>query len=107
MIPHLFLPTLFRLDPPILAEKTFSLFSQSAPKEKGASCQEKVMGVAPEGYEFYRYNPNIGGAVVFVIAFGAATAYHGWRAWSYRAKFFIAFVLGGLRMPPPRSRKVL
>ncbi|RMY44357.1 hypothetical protein D0865_10606 [Hortaea werneckii] len=54
------------------------------------------MGVAPEGYEFYRYNPNIGGAVVFVIAFGAATAYHGWRAWSYRAKFFIAFVLGGL-----------
>lgn len=55
------------------------------------------MVAIPTGYEFYKYNPSIAGAAVFIVLFFIATAYHGYRAWNYRAKFFIVFVLGGLR----------
>jgi hypothetical protein len=56
------------------------------------------MVAVPEGYEFYKYNPSLAGAVIFTIAFAIATGWHAWRAWNYRAKFFIAFLLGGLCM---------
>lgn len=51
----------------------------------------------PEVFDFklYRYNPSLPAAVTAVIVFTILTVLHVWRLYKARAKYFIAFTLGG------------
>ncbi|OGM50530.1 hypothetical protein ABOM_000888 [Aspergillus bombycis] len=46
-------------------------------------------------FEYYRYNPSIGAAVLFVILFIAATGIHTYQLVRTRTWYFIPFVIGG------------
>lgn len=45
----------------------------------------------------YGYNPSLPAAVIFIILFGASTAYHGYQLTKARCWYFIPFVIGGVR----------
>ncbi|KXG52381.1 RTA-like protein [Penicillium griseofulvum] len=47
-------------------------------------------------FAFYRYNPSMGGAVLFTILFIGTTFYHIFQLFKTRTWFFIPFVIGGL-----------
>ncbi|VUC25079.1 unnamed protein product [Clonostachys rosea] len=51
----------------------------------------------PEAFDFklYRYNPSLPAAITAVIVFTILTISHVWRLYNARAKYFIAFTLGG------------
>lgn len=51
----------------------------------------------PEVFDFklYRYNPSLPAAITAVIVFTILTVLHVWRLYKARAKYFIAFTLGG------------
>ncbi|KAJ5351897.1 hypothetical protein N7452_000871 [Penicillium brevicompactum] len=44
----------------------------------------------------YGYNPSLPAAVIFIILFGASTAYHGYQLTKARCWYFIPFVIGGV-----------
>ncbi|KAL4930261.1 RTA1 domain-containing protein [Aspergillus undulatus] len=44
----------------------------------------------------YGYNPSIPAAVIFIVLFGASTAYHGYQLVRARALYFIPFLIGGI-----------
>ncbi|KAI4717977.1 RTA1-domain-containing protein [Aureobasidium sp. EXF-10727] len=47
-------------------------------------------------FKLYRYDPSLGAAVVFVIAFAAMTALHFYQMVRTKTYFFVPFVIGGL-----------
>ncbi|KAJ5835683.1 hypothetical protein N7447_001709 [Penicillium robsamsonii] len=47
-------------------------------------------------FAFYRYNPSMGGAVLFIILFMGTTFYHIFQMVKTRTWFLIPFVIGGL-----------
>ncbi|KAJ6191035.1 hypothetical protein N7519_001056 [Penicillium mononematosum] len=47
-------------------------------------------------FAFYRYNPSMGGAVLFTLLFMGTTFYHIFQMFKTRTWFFIPFVIGGL-----------
>ncbi|KAJ5466156.1 hypothetical protein N7530_009943 [Penicillium desertorum] len=47
-------------------------------------------------FAFYRYNPSMGGAVLFTLLFMGTTFYHIFQMCKTRTWFFIPFVIGGL-----------
>ncbi|KAF9891691.1 hypothetical protein FE257_003703 [Aspergillus nanangensis] len=47
-------------------------------------------------YYLWEYVPSLAAAVIFAILFLGATAFHFWKLWKTRARFCIAFALGGL-----------
>ncbi|KAF4760776.1 hypothetical protein N7455_001065 [Penicillium solitum] len=47
-------------------------------------------------FAFYRYDPSMGGAVLFAILFMGTTFYHIFQMFKTRTWFFIPFVIGGL-----------
>ncbi|CAG7952486.1 unnamed protein product [Penicillium nalgiovense] len=49
-------------------------------------------------FAFYRYNPSMGGAVLFTLLFMGTTFYHIFQMFKTRTWFFIPFVIGGLCM---------
>lgn len=55
------------------------------------------------GWKAYEYNPSMGAAVLFIVLFGAVTAFHTYRLFSTRTWFFIPLVIGGYCTPPPPS----
>ncbi|KAL2860135.1 RTA1 like protein-domain-containing protein [Aspergillus pseudodeflectus] len=44
----------------------------------------------------YGYEPSIAAGVIFILLFGATTAYHGWQVFRARAFYFIPFFIGGI-----------
>ncbi|KAL2831641.1 RTA1 like protein-domain-containing protein [Aspergillus pseudoustus] len=44
----------------------------------------------------YGYEPSIPAGVIFIILFGATTAYHGWQLFRAKAFYFIPFFIGGI-----------
>ncbi|CAI6064525.1 unnamed protein product [Clonostachys chloroleuca] len=58
---------------------------------------ERLPADVPEVFDFklYRYNPSLPAAVTAVIVFTILTVLHVWRLYKARAKYFIAFTLGG------------
>jgi hypothetical protein len=52
-------------------------------------------------FAFYRYNPSMGGAVLFTLLFMGTTFYHIFQMFKTRTWFFIPFVIGGLCMYYP------
>jgi hypothetical protein len=46
-------------------------------------------------FRFYHYNPSMGAAVVFIIAFIITTAMHTWQLFRTRTWFMIPLVIGG------------
>jgi hypothetical protein len=59
----------------------------------------------PEVFDFklYRYNPSLPAAITAVIVFTILTVLHVWRLYKARAKYFIAFTLGGACKSSPSS----
>ncbi|OQE23452.1 hypothetical protein PENFLA_c011G01606 [Penicillium flavigenum] len=47
-------------------------------------------------FAFYRYNPSMGGAVLFTLLYMGTTFYHIFQMFKTRTWFFISFVIGGL-----------
>lgn len=47
-------------------------------------------------FAFYRYDPSMGGAVLFAILFMGTTFYHIFQMFKTRTWFFIPYVIGGL-----------
>ncbi|OQE18739.1 hypothetical protein PENSTE_c017G07645 [Penicillium steckii] len=47
-------------------------------------------------YYLWEYIPSIGASVVFLLFFLAATCYHSWKIWQTKARFCIAFCIGGI-----------
>ncbi|KAM0325424.1 hypothetical protein ACHAQA_007410 [Verticillium albo-atrum] len=47
-------------------------------------------------YAFYRYDPNLGAAIVFIILFACTTGLHFWQMWKTKTWYMTAFVLGGV-----------
>ncbi|KAL2859570.1 RTA1 like protein [Aspergillus pseudodeflectus] len=48
-----------------------------------------------KGYYLWKYVPSQAGAVIFLLLFLAATAYHTWRIWKRKTYFCICFAIGG------------
>ncbi|KAF7171505.1 hypothetical protein CNMCM5623_003833 [Aspergillus felis] len=48
------------------------------------------------GFAFYRYDPSMGAAVLFVLLFIGTTGYHIMQMFKSRTWFFIPFVMGGI-----------
>ncbi|KAL2816985.1 RTA1 like protein-domain-containing protein [Aspergillus granulosus] len=44
----------------------------------------------------YGYEPSIPAGVIFILLFGATTAYHGWQLFRAKALYFIPFFIGGI-----------
>ncbi|OGE54784.1 hypothetical protein PENARI_c005G01303 [Penicillium arizonense] len=44
----------------------------------------------------YGYNPSLPAAIIFIILFGASTAYHGYQLVKSRCMYFIPFLIGGV-----------
>jgi hypothetical protein len=53
------------------------------------------------GFAFYRYDPSMGAAVLFVLLFIGTTGYHIIQMFKSRTWFFIPFVIGGICLYPP------
>jgi hypothetical protein len=53
--------------------------------------------MADDGSDFklFRYDPNLGAAVFFVVLFAIASALHTYQYLATRTWFFTAFVIGG------------
>ncbi|BCR85873.1 RTA1 domain-containing protein [Aspergillus chevalieri] len=47
-------------------------------------------------FAFYRYDPSMGGAVLFILLFMGTTGYHIFQLFKTRMWFFIPFVIGGI-----------
>lgn len=47
-------------------------------------------------FEYYKYDPSVAAAVIFVILFLCSTAFHIWQMIKRRTYFFIPFIIGGL-----------
>ncbi|KAF3402545.1 hypothetical protein DPV78_004251 [Talaromyces pinophilus] len=48
------------------------------------------------GFAFYRYDPSMGAAVIFILLFVGTTGYHIIQMFSSSTWFFIPFVIGGI-----------
>ncbi|CEJ60491.1 hypothetical protein PMG11_09063 [Penicillium brasilianum] len=48
------------------------------------------------GYYLWKYIPSLAAAVIFLLLFIVATAYHSWKLYSTKARFCLAFVIGGI-----------
>ncbi|KAJ5176921.1 RTA-like protein [Penicillium canariense] len=48
------------------------------------------------GYYLWKYIPSLAAAIIFLLLFIAATAFHSWKLYKTKARFCIAFVLGGI-----------
>ena len=61
--------------------------------------QDNVVSIRADDevvFAFYRYDPSMGGAVLFTILFIGTTFYHIFQMFKSRTWFFIPFVIGGL-----------
>lgn len=58
--------------------------------------QATTGGDADFNFEYYRYNPSKGAALVFVILFGISSGIHGFQLIKHRTWYFIPFLLGGI-----------
>ncbi|CRL23250.1 RTA1 like protein [Penicillium camemberti] len=61
--------------------------------------QDNVASIRSEEeavFAFYRYDPSMGGAVLFAILFMGTTFYHIFQMFKARTWFFIPYVIGGL-----------
>ncbi|CAI7641838.1 unnamed protein product [Penicillium viridicatum] len=61
--------------------------------------QDNVVSIRSDeavDFAFYRYDPSMGGAVIFTILFMGTTFYHIFQMFKARTWFFIPFVIGGL-----------
>ena len=47
------------------------------------------------GFEYYRYNPSLAAAVIFIICFLLTTALHTFQLIRTKTLFFIPFLVGG------------
>ncbi|KAJ6093988.1 hypothetical protein N7467_002833 [Penicillium canescens] len=47
-------------------------------------------------HNIYGYNPSLPAAIIFIILFGASTAYHGYQLVKSRCMYFIPFLIGGV-----------
>jgi hypothetical protein len=53
-----------------------------------------------KGYYLWKYVPSQAGAVIFLLLFLTATAYHTWRIWKHKTYFCICFAIGGFCTHP-------
>ncbi|KAE8372354.1 RTA1 like protein-domain-containing protein [Aspergillus bertholletiae] len=47
-------------------------------------------------YYLWAYLPSVPAAVIFLLLFLGATIYHFWKLWKLRARFCLAFAIGGI-----------
>lgn len=47
-------------------------------------------------FAFYRYDPSMGGAILFTLLFIGTTFYHMFQLFRTRAWYFVPFVVGGI-----------
>lgn len=47
-------------------------------------------------FEYYRYTPSLGAAILFIVLFILITALHAWQMFRTRTWYFIPFVIGGI-----------
>lgn len=47
-------------------------------------------------FELYRYTPDLGAAVLFLVLFVLATAYHAYQVIRMRSWYMLVFVVGGV-----------
>ncbi|KAJ6110932.1 hypothetical protein N7486_003167 [Penicillium sp. IBT 16267x] len=60
--------------------------------------QDKATSIRYEDeviFAFYRYDPSMGGAVLFILLFIGTTFYHMFQLFRTRAWYFVPFVIGG------------
>lgn len=50
------------------------------------------------GYYLWKYIPSLAAAVIFLLLFVVATGYHSWKLHKTKARFCIAFIIGGICM---------
>jgi hypothetical protein len=50
------------------------------------------------GYYLWKYIPSLAAAVIFLLLFIVATVYHSWKLYNTKARFCLAFVIGGICM---------
>lgn len=50
------------------------------------------------GYYLWKYIPSLAAAVIFLLLFIVVTVYHSWKLYKTKARFCIAFVIGGICM---------
>ncbi|KAF3395808.1 Protein RTA1 [Penicillium rolfsii] len=55
-----------------------------------------VLEPSKGGYYLWKYVPSLAAAVVFLLLFIVATGYHSWKLHKTKARFCIAFVIGGI-----------
>jgi hypothetical protein len=56
----------------------------------------------PAPYIFYRYDPSLPAAVIFIALFAISTSLHAFQVLRKRTWYFLPFVIGGFcRTPPP------
>jgi hypothetical protein len=63
--------------------------------------QDKATSIRSEDeviFAFYRYDPSMGGAVLFILLFIGTTFYHMFQLFRTRAWYFVPFVIGGTCM---------
>jgi len=46
-------------------------------------------------FKYYRYNPSLAAAVIFVVLFIITTTFHSYQILRTRTWYFIPFVIGG------------
>ncbi|KAI3286473.1 hypothetical protein DTO002I6_8144 [Penicillium roqueforti] len=60
--------------------------------------QETTISIRSEdevNFAFYRYDPSMGGAVLFIVLFMGTTFYHTFQLFKTRTWYFVPFIIGG------------
>lgn len=63
--------------------------------------QDKATSIRSEDeviFTFYRYDPSMGGAFLFILLFIGTTFYHMFQVFRTRTWYFVPFVIGGTCM---------
>jgi hypothetical protein len=55
-----------------------------------------------KGYYLWNYVPSQAAAVIFLLLFLGATAYHAWRIWKQKTYFCICFAISGFCTAPSK-----
>ena len=54
-------------------------------------------------FKYYRYDPSIAAAVIFVLLFASATGLHTYQMVRTRTWYFVPFVIGGFCKSPKEN----
>ncbi len=63
---------------------------------------------ASVGFKYYRYDPSLAAAVIFIMLFLVISVFHTWKLIRTKTWFFIAFAVGGhSEFCPPTEQSII